>query len=497
VCIVGAGAAGLGAARALRDAAPERKVIVVLEASPRVGGRVMDVLLSRNLLTTESDGGTEAEPTGECARRGASGGDGLVVGLGANWLHGLDPDVNPLFQLATSRLGLAVHTTSSDDAPCAEDTVLFDGQGARVPAEEFERGLRLWDWMKERFGARFSASDAALSLDEAFERVLAEAPLPTSPATLGVLRWLQARLAISLAAPLAAASTRCELLGESDGAHGEGLVSGGLAQLLRAVADAPPALDVRLRHAVSAVRAGADGRVRVDCAGGRSFVCHSCVITLPLGVLRSGAVRFGPAAPPAVAAVLRDARLASGLMNVVWLWYPARFWPARINYIGVVSHECGGREPDFTTFLVHPSTEVAGGVLMAQVVGEFAQRVERMTPGEVAAAATAALRRIFGVDAVPEAVGCRVSAWAGDPLARGSWCFWAAGAGSGCEGLGGSDGGVEGGSDGAAGPVWLPHAVLYAGEATSVEHPGTVHGAYLQGLDAARVIIAGWGGSGR
>jgi monoamine oxidase len=76
VAIVGAGAAGIGAARRLREAAPDLSVLV-LEARDRVGGRVQTIA-----------------PTG------------FALDRGAEWLHSADR--NPLSPIAAG-LGFTVH----------------------------------------------------------------------------------------------------------------------------------------------------------------------------------------------------------------------------------------------------------------------------------------------------------------------------------------------------------------------------------------------------
>lgn len=54
----------------------------------------------------------------------ASDDSSISVGLGANWLHGLNSEVNPLYMVAVEKLGLPCMVTSSDDEP-GDDVVLF------------------------------------------------------------------------------------------------------------------------------------------------------------------------------------------------------------------------------------------------------------------------------------------------------------------------------------------------------------------------------------
>ena len=48
----------------------------------------------------------------------------VLIYLGANWVHGLDPKVNPMYKYA-QHLNLSLHPTSPDDYP-GDDVLLFD-----------------------------------------------------------------------------------------------------------------------------------------------------------------------------------------------------------------------------------------------------------------------------------------------------------------------------------------------------------------------------------
>lgn len=112
VVIIGAGVSAIGAARTLRDAGVKP---ILLEARNRIGGRLLAHELTQNL----SNDGSKSD-----AR--------VTVQLGANWIHGLDAVMNPLFKLA-QKLDLKLHQTSPDDEP-GDDVLLFDTcQTQRVP----------------------------------------------------------------------------------------------------------------------------------------------------------------------------------------------------------------------------------------------------------------------------------------------------------------------------------------------------------------------------
>jgi hypothetical protein len=116
--------------------------------------------------------------------------------------------------------------------------------------------------------------------------------------------------------------------------------------------------------------------------------------------------------------------MASGTMNVVWLWYPRVFWSEGYNFLGVT---CSAAEvASFSTFLIPCLYDDRGQrqpILMGQVFGEYARRIETQTPRQVAHEATHVLRRMLGADWVPDAIGCDHSRWTSDELARGAWSY--------------------------------------------------------------------------
>ncbi|WP_051845584.1 flavin monoamine oxidase family protein [Streptomyces sp. NRRL S-813] len=81
-------------------------------------------------------------------------------------------------------------------------------------------------------------------------------------------------------------------------------------------------LDVRLGMTVTAITRSAAG-VRVDTED-ESFEAAHVIVTVPLGVLKAGAIEFTPPLPDAVAGPI--VRLGMGVFNKVFLRFPDRFW---------------------------------------------------------------------------------------------------------------------------------------------------------------------------
>jgi monoamine oxidase len=99
--------------------------------------------------------------------------------------------------------------------------------------------------------------------------------------------------------------------------------------------------------------------------------------------------------------------------------------------------------------------------------------VEKWTDQALIEDAMQVLRTMFG-NHIPNPVSAQITRWAQDSYAYGSYSFNAVGSTN---------------QDRKALGSTLNNRVLWAGEATSVDYAGTVHGAYLSGVQAAKALI--------
>ena len=372
VLVLGAGVSGLAAARSLLDAGYE---VTVLEGRHRIGGRVR---------TDTSLGG--------------------AVDLGASWIHGTAG--NPVTELA-AELGVAHRPTDY------EDMALWDRAGRRVPEAKLEELESGWEAVLGEIEAGAGGLEADVSVEAAVRLALEGETL--SGAEDAFLQWRMSTAGLAAAADLDDLS----LLGGDDGSFegGDRYFPGGYLELIRRAAGELP---VHLGRVVRQVTVEATG-VRAETAGGETFTADVALVTVPVGVLRSGAITFRPELPAAKREAIAAMRM--GVLNKVALAFPRVAWPRELHFLGQMSERRG----EFPVFF---NAARAGGspILVGFTAGRFARSLELMSDAEVQAAALETLRSMLG-SSLPAPTGMTRTRWAWNPLSRGSYPYLPVGVG--------------------------------------------------------------------
>lgn len=225
-------------------------------------------------------------------------------------------------------------------------------------------------------------------------------------------------------------------------------------------------LDVEHGFRVASVAWGDDG-VEVTAADGRTVGARAGVVTLPHGVLASGAVDFDPVLPAAKRAGID--RIATGAVAKVLLAFEERFWPRRMGQL-----VCGSGP----ITLYWPTSFATDGppVLIAYATGPRAEALSQMGHGAAVEVALADLARHFR-GARPERLltGSRVVDWLTDENACGGYTYLPPGAVGARAQLAAANTGAL---------VWAGSATVWSPVADTVE------AAYLSGLRASREASA-------
>ncbi|XP_048491884.1 polyamine oxidase 2 isoform X3 [Beta vulgaris subsp. vulgaris] len=425
VIVIGAGMAGIAAARALYDASIQ---VTVLESRDRVGGRVCTDYTF-----------------------------GFPVDLGASWLHGVCNE-NPLAPLI-GRLGLPLYRTSGDNSVLydhdLESYALFDMEGNQVPqelvvkvGEAFENVLKETDKVREE-------CNEDMSIKRAFSMVFERRPdLRLEGLAHKVLQWYLCRMEGWFAADAETISLKCwdqEVL--LPGGHG--LMVRGYLPVINTLAKG---LDIRLNHRVTKVTRHHNG-VKVMVENGGTFIADAAVIAAPLGVLKANLIKFEPKLPDWKEDAISN--LGVGIENKIILHFEKVFWP-NVEFLGVVADTSYG-----CSYFLNLHKATGHPVLVYMPAGKLAKDIDKLSDEAAAGFAVQQLKTILPDASAP--IQYLVSHWGSDVNSLGSYSY---------------------------DTVGKPHDLyerlrvpvdnlFFAGEATSSSFPGSVHGAYATGLQAA------------
>jgi monoamine oxidase len=414
VIILGAGVAGLSAARDLTAAGAR---VLVLEARDSVGGRVM----------------THHAPEGP-------------VELGAEFVHG------------------------------AVDEILSVAREANLPLREIDRGTPRPS--AERRGAAdyFSAMDTILAHaseaddDESFQHLvdrIHERP-EIKAQGLGLVEGYHAADPDRMSVRSLVRNTAAD---EEPGANRQFRFTHGYDGLVSAILERVDhrLCEVRLNTVVTAI-AWQRKRVLIKTSSGAELTAPQVVVTVPLGVLKAGAIDFSPRLSDMESAIgkleMGDAmRVSLCLGSDAWLTQGGF---ASGNFVFT------GESPLPVWWVSRPPPFP---VITGWAGGRHARVLGKLGDAERVSLAVDALAAVFGTsaDAVRQDLrGGFSHNWHGDRFALGAYSYPA---------VGGSDAGEL-----LAAPV--DATLFFAGEATRSDgHNATVHGAIASGRRAAKQVL--------
>jgi monoamine oxidase len=401
--------------------------VIVLEGRSRIGGRVWtDTSWKDNSLD-----------------------------MGASWIHGTKG--NPITELV-QKFNIVTAKTNYDSSQ------LYDQNGQPVSdslEENIEKRFETILEKVKKYRLQLEKSEGKdISLQTAFEREIAKLNLSNTE-----LRQLNYSINAVIEHDYAADASDLSLLSwDEDERFGGGdvLFPKGYDQIVKNLAEG---LDIRLNQAVKKVEYNNQGvKVTTNSA---TFEADKVIITLPLGVLKKGTVEFSPALPGKKQAAIKA--LGMGILNKVYLRFPKVFWDKEPHLLGYISSKKG----EWAEILnIYKYT--GQPILLAFNAGEYAWKLEKLSDKQIIDEAMKMLRKIYGNN-IPNPEASLITRWGQDPFSFGSYSHIKINASS---------------EDYKTLAAPVDNRLFFAGEATSHQHPGTVHGAFLSGQREAKRIGA-------
>jgi monoamine oxidase len=428
VIIIGAGVAGLAAARELAVAGVD---VTVLEARDRIGGRIF--------TTRPKDSPVPIE-------------------LGAEFIHGRHPALMRL--LDESRISFYD----------VSERHLFLDDGKLVSTHEFWNELTaLMDLMSLE------------QPDQTFQDFLASLPgnyasrQAQSVASLFVQGFHAANLdRIGTHGLIKASEAEAEVGGDKGYR-----IAVGYDRVVDALSDEAVLnkASIKLQTVVEEI----DWRtnmIKVACNQGQNFEASRLLLTVPLGVLQTDAIRFNPVLPREKQEAIQGVVMGHAVR--IAFVFRERFWEQ-------LEHNSSSSPEDWLQFgFLHCSDapfptwwnllHMRAPVLIGWSGGPNAERLADLSEDDLVAEATKSLGQLFnisGEQAGAKIISFHVHNWSTDPFSQGAYAYLPV------DGLAAQEA--------LARPV--KNVLFFAGEATSIGHIGTVHGAIESGQRAAREIL--------
>ncbi len=280
--VVGAGAAGLATAAQLKKSGCN---VTVLEGRNRIGGRAW----TENL-------------------------QGSPIDLGASWFHGVNTHT---LTPRAKELGIELIPTDY------ENGILFDSSGNRF---DWSRLTTFYDFIYDSILGKGSKESMGPSINDYRQTLSRKEQV-----------WFDYVVVSEIEHEYAGHIDDLSLLAASEGASpvgGDAVPESGYAPFME---DLAKDLDIRLSTKVSEISHDDNGAtVRTDKG---VFSGDAVVVTLPLGVLKTGDVRFRPSLSIKQQAAIDG--LEMGLLNKVAIKFQEPFWDTSMDLIGCIPDERG------------------------------------------------------------------------------------------------------------------------------------------------------------
>ena len=423
VIVIGAGAAGLAAARSLQDAGRE---VLVLEARDRVGGRVY------------TDYSFASHP----------------IERGAEYING----ENVITWEWVKQYGL-------ETLPFLENLkhafVYFNSKRLSVEQLYKDSKLKALDFLVSRDSALFELADKWVKAgkpDTTAAKLLAANNVRFSPESYRLVDY-------SFSSEYGANLQQLGVYGLLEGTYeGDGnsnsRLKKGYSHLLKLFAT-----DLNIRYSTPVTKiAWSPQGIQLQTQNNTTFTAKKLVITVPLALLQSNAILFDPVLPPEKRAAIDGLGIAH--VTKLILKFDEPFWSEETELVLTTLDTQMWWRPGWGRTKETP-------VLSAYTGAVNATNFSAMGRDALIKAGLGDLQQIFDVPLEGRLVDALFVDWRTDPYSRMAYSY------------------VPVGGTGLRKKLAQPieNVLFFAGEATHVIRPSTVHGAIESGLRAAKEVL--------
>ncbi|GAB4128234.1 MAG: FAD-dependent oxidoreductase [Raineya sp.] len=412
VVIVGAGIAGMAAAKKLKEKGFN---VIVLESQEKAGGRLRT---DRSL--------------------------GVAFDEGASWIHGPGGG-NPLTTIAQKA---GANTFLTDD----DSVAVYDTNGSAYADSLLESS-------ENQFNSALDAVRSAGNLNQNFQNVFNN--LYPSQANDRLWKYmLSAFLEFNTAGDVSQLSSK--YFDDDEVFPGDDLIiTNGYDKFTDYLGKD---IDIRLNTRVTAIEyAGNQVNISTNTT---PLQADYVVVSVPLGVLKNNVISFSPTLPTAKQTAITAMQM--GNVNKFLLVWNNAFWDTNLQYIGYTPDTKG----KFNYFL-NVKKFAPANALMTFAFGDYADLSESLSDSQVINEIMSHLRVIYGNN-IPNPTNMLRTKWRQNIHTFGAYSFAANNTTS---------------ADFDTLAEAVNNKLFFAGEHTSRDYRGTVHGAYLSGIREANKII--------